>query len=145
MQLFFRNKGGGSDKKGGIVFASIGFVATNPLVRRKENEKVPRNRQHRHAFYLSDEENKVLISLTEEYGLSVSQLIRMLLLYQSIKYPPKEIRSVIPELRRIGNNLNQIARALNSKAFVNDKEIKKAITELRDCEIKLLENFETGR
>ena len=106
---------------------------------------MPRKRQHRYAFYLDDEENEMLLSQTKEYNVSVSKLIRLLILYQCIKFPHKEIRSVIPELRRIGNNLNQIARALNSKSFVTDKEIRNAITELRDCEKQLLENFELGR
>ena len=106
---------------------------------------MPRKRQHRYAFYLDDEENEMLLSLTKRFCMSVSEIIRLLIMYQCIRFPPKEIRSVVPELRRIGNNLNQIARALNSKSFVNDKEIRNAITELRDCEKQLLENFDTGR
>ena len=106
---------------------------------------LPRKRQHRYAFYLDDEENEMLLSQTKEYNVSVSKLIRMLILYQCIKFPPKEIRSVVPELRRIGNNLNQIARALNSKSYVTDKEIRNAISELRNCERQLLKNFDTWR
>ena len=104
-----------------------------------------RKRQHRYAFYLDDEENEMLLSLTKRFCMSVSEIIRLLIMYQCIRFPPKEIRSVVPELRRIGNNLNQIARALNSKSFVTDKEIRNAITELRDCEKQVLENFDTGR
>lgn len=106
---------------------------------------MPRKRQHRYAFYLDDEENEMLLSLTKRFCMSVSEIIRLLIMYQCIRFPPKEIRSVVPKLRRIGNNLNQIARALNSKSFVTDKEIRNAITELRDCEKQLLENFDTGR
>ena len=106
---------------------------------------MPRKRQHRYAFYLDDEENEMLLSLTKRFCMSVSEIIRFLIMYQCIKFPPKEIRSVVPELRRIGNNLNQIARALNSKSFVTDKEIRNAIAELRDCEKQLLANFDTGR
>ena len=106
---------------------------------------MPRKRQHRYAFYLDDEENEMLLSLTKRFCMSVSEIIRLLIMYQCIRFPPKEIRSVVPELRCIGNNLNQIARALNSKSFVTDKEIRNAITELRDCEKQLLENFDTGR
>ena len=106
---------------------------------------MPRKRQHRYAFYLDDEENEMLLSLTKRFCMSVSEIIRLLIMYQCIRFPPKEIRSVVTELRRIGNNLNQIARALNSKSFVTDKEIRNAITELRDCEKQLLENFDTGR
>lgn len=106
---------------------------------------MPRKRQHRYAFYLDDEENEMLLSLTKRFCMSVSEIIRLLIMYQCIKFPPKEIRSVVPELRRIGNNLNQIARTLNGKSFVTDKEIRNAITELRDCEKQLLENFDTGR
>ena len=36
MQWCFKSNDIGSDKKRGIVFASIGFVATNPLGSRKE-------------------------------------------------------------------------------------------------------------
>ena len=114
-------------------------------MQKKGVKHLPRKRQHRYAFYLDDEENEMLLSQTKEYNVSVSKLIRLLILYQCIKFPPKEIRSVVPELRRIGNNLNQIARALNSKSFVTDKEIRNAITELRACEKQLLENFDTGR
>ena len=106
---------------------------------------MPRKRQHRYAFYLDDEENEMLLSLTKRFCMSISDIIRLLIMYQCIKFPPKEIRSVVPELRRIGNNLNQIARALNSKSFVTDKEIRNAITELRNCEKQLLENLDTGR
>ena len=145
MQWYFKNNDSGSDKKCGIVFASIGFVATNPLGSRKEVKTLAEKRQHRYAFYLDDEENEMLLSQTKEYNISVSKLIRLLILYQCIKFPPKEIRSVVPELRRIGNNLNQIARALNSKSYVTDKEIRNAISELRNCERQLLKNFDTGR
>ena len=113
--------------------------------RKKGVKHLPRKRQHRYAFYLDDEENEMLLSLTKRFCMSISEIIRLLIMYQCIKFPPKEIRSVVPELRRIGNNLNQIARALNSKSFVTDKEIRNAITELRDCEKQLLENFDTGR
>ena len=123
------------------------WICCNKSARKQKKgvKHLPRKRQHRYAFYLDDEENEMLLSQTKEYNISVSKLIRLLILYQCIKIPPKEIRSVVPELRRIGNNLNQIARALNSKSFVTDKEIRNAITELRDCEKQLLENFDTGR
>ena len=123
------------------------WICCNKSARKQKKgvKHLPRKRQHRYAFYLDDEENEMLLSQTKEYNVSVSKLIRLLILYQCIKFPPKEIRSVVPELRRIGNNLNQIARALNSKSFVTDKEIRNAIIELRDCEKQLLENFDTGR
>ena len=85
---------------------------------------MPRKRQHRYAFYLDDEENEMLLSQTKEYNVSVSKLIRLLILYQCIKFPPKEIRSVVPELRRIGNNLNQIASKAHTLGFVDEREYK---------------------
>ena len=123
------------------------WICCNKSARKQKKgvKHLPRKRQHRYAFYLDDEENEMLLSLTKRFCMSVSEIIRLLIMYQCIKFPPKEIRSVVPELRRIGNNLNQIARALNSKSFVTDKEIRNAITELRDCEKQLLENFDTGR
>ena len=123
------------------------WICCNKSARKQKKgvKHLPRKRQHRYAFYLDDEENEMLLSLTKRFCMSISDIIRLLIMYQCIKFPPKEIRSVVPELRRIGNNLNQIARALNSKSFVTDKEIRNAITELRNCEKQLLENFDTGR
>ena len=106
---------------------------------------MPRNRTHRYAFYLNDEENEMLLSLKSRFHMSISELIRLLIMYQHIKFPPKDIHSVVAEFRRTGNNLNQIARALNSKALVNPKEITNAIAELRACEKQLLEKFEIRR
>lgn len=77
MPYFFKSNGSGRGKNRGIVFASIGFVATNPLVSRKEVKKLPRKRQHRYAFYLDDMENEMLLSQTKEYNISVSKFIKI--------------------------------------------------------------------
>ncbi len=65
---------------------------------------------------LSSEEQAHVKRLTESYGGSVQKLFRKLILGVSIPtvvLHPEGARAIISELKRIGNNINQIARHLN--------------------------------
>ena len=76
---------------------------------------------------MNDEEYAFFIKQCEAYGFSQSEMIRTsldrLVIKPVIKFSPvnKELLSKIDELiaegKRIGNNLNQIARALNSDSI----------------------------
>ena len=49
----------------------------------------------------------------------------------------KEImQSLLYEINRIGNNINQLARAANAKGFASRQDIQNAIGHLRDVEKK---------
>jgi len=73
---------------------------------------------------MNDEEYEFFIKQCETYGFSQSEMIRTsldkLVIKPVIKFSPvnKELLSKVDELitegKRIGNNLNQISRALNS-------------------------------
>ena len=93
---------------------------------------------------MNDEEYEFFIKQCEAYGFSQSEMIRTsldrLVIKPVIKFSPvnKELLSKIDELiaegKRIGNNLNQIARALNSDSFdagIVDA-IKKALGDLAE-------------
>ena len=81
-------------------------------------------RSHVIKTRLDDEEYKFFLLKCKAYGMNQSEMIRTsldkLVINPVIKFSPvnKELLSKIDELitegKRIGNNLNQIARALNS-------------------------------
>ena len=100
---------------------------------------------------MNDEEYEFFKKRCETYGFSQSDMIRTsldnLVIKPVIKFSPvnKELLSKIDELimegKRIGNNLNQIARALNSDSFdagIVDA-IKKALGELAEWKYEILQ------
>ena len=100
---------------------------------------------------MNDEEYEFFIKQCEAYGFSQSEMIRTsldrLVIKPVIKFSPvnKELLSKIDELitegKRIGNYLNQIARALNSDSFdvgIVDA-IKKALGDLAEWKYEILQ------
>ena len=99
-------------------------------------------RSHVIKTRLDDEEYKFFLLKCKAYGMNQSEMIRTsldkLVINPVIKFSPvnKELLSKIDELitegKRIGNNLNQIARALNS-GFPDqsiESEIRRALGDL---------------
>ena len=90
-------------------------------------------RSHVIKTRLDDEEYKFFLLKCKAYGMNQSEMIRTsldkLVINPVIKFSPvnKELLSKIDELitegKRIGNNLNQIARALNS-GFLKEKKLR---------------------
>ncbi len=65
-------------------------------------------------LYLNEEEAEKLKQLAEKSGLSRQQCIRNFILQKKKKKKPqKELSEVIRQLSAMGNNINQIARAVN--------------------------------
>ena len=100
---------------------------------------------------MNNEEYEFFIKQCDTYGFSQSEMIRTsqdkLVIKPVIKFSPvnKELLSKIDELitegKRIGNNLNQIARALNSDSFdagIVDA-IKKALGDLAEWKYEILQ------
>ena len=93
-----------------------------------------------HVRLDQDEENE-LIRLCETLHCSKSDVFRRLLKYKVVYgKPPLEFGKLIAELRRIGVNLNQLARSVNANGFVNSSELKKALDDLYALEHKLNES-----
>ncbi len=84
-------------------------------------------RSHVIKTRLDDDEYSFFLRKCQVYGMNQSEMIRSsldkLVINPVIKFSPvnKELLSKVDELitegKRIGNNLNQIARALNSDSF----------------------------
>ena len=99
---------------------------------------------------LDDDEYEFFMKQCEVYKMTQSKMIRTSLdrlqIYPVIKFSPvnKELLSKIDELitegKRIGNNLNQIARALNSDSFDPGitTEIRRALGDLAEWKYEIL-------
>jgi len=98
-----------------------------------------RKRNNFYAVWLSDNEMSVFKSKISNTNLNQSAYIRKCILEKNITVIPG-IRDLIIELKRIGNNLNQIARAVNegSLKVIND-DLKDIEYDLKAVWVKLNE------
>ena len=98
-----------------------------------------RKRNNFYAVWLSDNEMSVFKSKISNTNLNQSTYIRKCILEKNITVIPG-IRDLIIELKRIGNNLNQIARAVNegSLKVIND-DLKDIEYDLKAVWVKLNE------
>ena len=93
-----------------------------------------------HVRLDQDEENE-LLRLCETLRCSKSDVFRRLIKYKVVYgKPPLEFGKLIAELRRIGVNLNQLARSVNANGFFNAAELRQALDDLYALEHKLNES-----
>lgn len=79
---------------------------------------------------LTPDELALLEERSARTGRTMSELIRAALKKQKIvELPPADFAEAVVQLRRIGNNLNQIARAVNA-GEVHIPEIKTVLSEI---------------
>ena len=89
---------------------------------------------------LTEEEMANLMKQVEKTGLSRENYIRALIEKSPIRErPPKEFFTLLEEMRRIGTNMNQIARQANSIGFIdtnayweNVKALEDAISDIKE-------------
>jgi hypothetical protein len=91
----------------------------------------------RKSIRLSFEENEILLSQLEKHNLTFSNYARAKILNQKIK--SKITNDLIYEIAKIGNNLNQIAKYVNTEKALDFRvlekliEIEKHLENLRKC------------
>lgn len=101
---------------------------------------------------LSSAEKEELDKIIERTDLSISEYLRCAIfgtpIQESSQIPEANIKNfehLIAEYGRIGNNMNQIARFLNSGGDLSSalaKELKRSIWELTDLKYKTLDALE---
>lgn len=79
---------------------------------------------------LTEEEFMYLQEQVERAGMNQQEYCRKSILGKEIRNMDG-IKEVIPQLGRIGNNLNQIARILNQHSKINTEELSQT---LKGCE-----------
>ena len=98
---------------------------------RKSWKEVDEGRKRKKLFklYLYDDEYIALKEFSENISMSMSNYIRAAIFFNNIKVISKEwegdIKKVIYELNKIGNNVNQIAFNCNSKGTANIDDVKR--------------------
>ena len=129
-------------KTRGAGLASTGSVATDPLVR--ENPETPVNRSVILKVRLIPAESALLKEQSARTGRTQSDIIRSAWKkLKIIELPPADFAETVIQLRRIGNNLNQLTRAANA-GEVNIPEIKSVLSEIVAVDRKLCKILSGG-
>ena len=94
-----------------------------------------RKRNHRIVFYLNDAEFETLESKVKQTSLSREGFIRNLISDVPIQEkPPADIHKLSWEVRRVGNNIDQILTIANARGLLDVPQLRKAMADLRDVE-----------
>lgn len=93
-----------------------------------------RQRSHQCLIRWTDEEFASISEKADKAGMAVAAFMRAVALGnpgpRAQRRPPADhraLRQILGEIGRIGNNINQIARALNSGDPVNPAELREAL------------------
>lgn len=90
-----------------------------------------RNRRIKKQIWLSEEEDYIMKLKSESVGMNASDYIRHLIIgYKPKEKPPEQFYEDIKSIRKIGNNINQIARIANAKNMVDVPHLKKEVDNL---------------
>lgn len=101
-----------------------------------------RKRKHLKQIWLSDEEFMIMNKNAEISGMNVSDYMRYLILgYKPKEKPPKEFYDSIKEIRRIGKNINQIARLASASNKIDQINYYKQINMLNNIVIEMKRKY----
>ena len=101
-----------------------------------------RRRTHSIRVWLDDEEYQTMNLLVASTCLNRSEVIRSLISGLTVKEkPPIEYGDIVVQLRKIGNNLNQIAALFHAHGFPNMPELKDGLLNLRRMNDLFVQTF----
>lgn len=101
-----------------------------------------RTRNHRIVFYLNDKEFEILEKKAKRTSRSREDFIRKAVAEVQIKEaPPADLHKLIWEIRRVGNNIDQILMNANAKGLLNIPDLRKAIDDLREVEKRIVSQY----
>ena len=84
-----------------------------------------RKRTIKKQLWINQDEDNLLKIKSEKSGLSESEFLRSCIKGYNIKeQPTKEIREFTKQISGIANNINQIARAVNSTKYIRDEDLE---------------------
>ncbi len=88
------------------------------------------------------DEKEKLIKYANEAGFTMSEYIRSLIKgLEPRERPPKEFYDTVKELRRIGVNLNQLAKDVNTYGYVSSSDYKKMYDEVSNLILDLKKKY----
>ena len=84
-----------------------------------------RERSIKKQFWINQDEENLLKSKSKRAGLNESEFLRSLIKGYKIKeQPTEEIRDFIKQISGIANNINQIARTVNSTKYIRNQDLE---------------------
>ena len=99
-------------------------------------------RTRRCEIRFTESEYRNLTAKAEKAGISVSTLIRKSVDDCEVKAaPPADLHKLIWEIRRVGNNIDQILMIANTKGILNIPDLRKAIYDLREVEKLIVSQY----
>ena len=99
-------------------------------------------RTRRCEIRFTESEYRNLMAKAEKAGISVSTLIRKSVDECEVKAaPPADLHKLIWEIRRVGNNIDQILMIANAKGILNIPDLRKAIGDLREVEKLIVSQY----
>lgn len=91
-----------------------------------------KNRPCQVTFRMSLAEREKLDAKIQKSGMSQQEyLLTAALEKKIVSVPPEELRAILREMNRVGNNINQIAHALNRGVYPRIERIESEIKELK--------------
>lgn len=103
-----------------------------------------RNRKVKKQFWLDEYEAKMLSEKSQKACMKEGPYIRNLICgYEPREKPDDEFYEVMKELRAIGNNLNQIARKVNTLGYVDSSYYQEQAEKWCDFIVNIKERFLT--
>ena len=101
-----------------------------------------RKRNHRVVFYLNDREFEAFEEKAKRSSRSREAFIRRAIQEVHIKeLPPADLHKLIWEIRRVGNNIDQILMIANTKGILNIPDLRNAIDDLREAEKLIVSQY----
>ena len=120
-----------------------GFTPLKPQLKGRMNMK---KRTHEIKIRLSQTELDSLNAQVAKTELSREQFCRNAICGVTIREnPPADLHKLIWEIRRVGNNIDQILTIANAKGLLDVPHLRKAISDLRDVEKLIAAAYEQPR
>lgn len=84
---------------------------------------------------LTESEHRNLTAKARDAGITVSVFMRNAIENCEVRAaPPADLYKLILEIRRVGNNLDQILAIANTKGLLDASQLREALTDLRNVE-----------
>ena len=101
-----------------------------------------KKRNHEIKIRISPDELTTLNEQAQRAGISREQFCRNAIQGVVIREnPPADLYKLIWEIRRAGNNIDQILMIANAKGILNIPDLRKAIDDLREAEELIVSQY----
>mgnify|MGYP002520402746 FL=1 len=101
-----------------------------------------KKRIHEIKIRFSPDEFATLNEQVKKAGISREQFCRNAIQGVAIREnPPADLHKLIWEIRRAGNNIDQILMIANAKGILNIPDLRKAIDDLREAEKLIVSQY----